>query len=101
MRDETLERSDWRTWLMSGLFTIAIMTSGAVFLALSDRVDRLEREGSAPMRERLAGVEARQGAQQRQLDSDVRDVRETVKDIKRQLEEFIKEERAPQGRRVR
>lgn len=90
--DETLaQASAVKTLLLSLAIGASVGLTGVVYSALDTRVTVIEREGSPPMRERLAAVEARQDALQRQLDSDIRELREVVKSMNAKLDRLVEQ----------
>lgn len=83
---------DWRTWVMGVLISTCFALVGVVYESLNERVEALAAELS-PVRERLATTEALQVGMQRQLDNDIRELRETAKGINAKLDRLIEQRR--------
>jgi hypothetical protein len=97
VRDEhesSLDSQNWKTWLIGALFALLMAMGGAGWQALDTRIDDIEYRGSPPLRERIAAVEAKQDAMQRQLDNEVRNIKEATKRIEEKLDRLVE-----QGRR--
>ena len=81
---------DWRMWLLGALFSVCLALIGVVWTALDHRVEIIASQQN-DARERMAALEATQQAMQRQLDSDIKDLRETSKLISAKLDRLIEE----------
>ena len=81
---------DWRMWLLGALFSVCLALIGVVYTALDHRVELIASQQN-DARERMAALEATQQAMQRQLDSDIKDLRETSKLISAKLDRLIEE----------
>lgn len=87
---EKMDRTvpDWRIWLLGVLVTISIMLAGFVYSALTARIEAMATQ-MPKLGERVAATEATQAALQRQLDNDIRELREGVKTLGTKLDRLI------------
>lgn len=83
---------DWRMWLLGALFSVCLGLIGVVWASLDHRVEGIAVEVGAA-RERMAASEATQQAIQRQLDSDIKELRDALKAISAKLDRLIEERR--------
>ena len=84
------DESSWRTWLIGALFTIVLGFGGTWGLSLQDRMSVSEHD-SQVTRERLSSVEARVNAQQKEIDTNVADLKETSRRIEAKLDRILEQ----------
>ena len=83
--------ADWRMWALGAVWAFALICGGA-WMSIMDRrivvLEDSERAGGG-VRERLSAAEVRQSSTQRQLDDDVKLMRESMKRVEEKLDQLI------------
>lgn len=82
--------TDWRLWLLGIMTSIALALVAVVYSSLSVRLEANAQQVQHA-NERLAAAEATQMAIQRQLDSDIKELREGVKGLSAKLDRLIED----------